>query len=77
MLLTKIFQTTGGQRTETFLSSADVGQDNFAAAMLDQMSRRRSGAGKVTGTGSPAPHAPNPEVTRWEAHLRTALAAGR
>jgi hypothetical protein len=46
MLLTKIFQTTDGQRTGTFLSSADVGQDNFAAAMLDQMTRRRSGAEK-------------------------------
>jgi Lrp/AsnC family transcriptional regulator, leucine-responsive regulatory protein len=43
LLLTKIFQITGVQRTETFLSLADVEPDNFAAAMLDQMSSRRAG----------------------------------
>jgi Lrp/AsnC family transcriptional regulator for asnA, asnC and gidA len=42
LLLTKIFQITGVQRTETFLSLADVEPENFAAAMLDQMSSRRA-----------------------------------
>ncbi|MEP7024093.1 MAG: Lrp/AsnC family transcriptional regulator [Actinomycetota bacterium] len=42
LLLAKIFQINGVQRTETFLSLADVEPDNFAAAMLDQMSQRRS-----------------------------------
>ena len=37
LLLTKIFQITGVQRTETFLSLADVEPDNFAAAMLEDM----------------------------------------
>ena len=31
LLLTKIFQINGVQRTETFLSLADVEPDNFAA----------------------------------------------
>ena len=35
LLLTKIFQINGVQRTETFLSLADVEPGNFAAAMLD------------------------------------------
>ena len=43
LLLTKIFQIGGVQRTETFLSLADVEPDNFSAALLDQMSRRRNG----------------------------------
>ena len=42
LLLTKIFQITGVQRTETFLSLADVEPENFAAAMLEQMSSRRA-----------------------------------
>jgi DNA-binding Lrp family transcriptional regulator len=42
LLLTKIFQISGVQRTETFLSLADVEPDNFAAAMLDQMRQRRA-----------------------------------
>jgi len=37
LLLTKIFQINGVQRTETFLSLADVEPDNFPAAMLDVM----------------------------------------
>ncbi|HEX6526522.1 MAG TPA: Lrp/AsnC family transcriptional regulator [Streptosporangiaceae bacterium] len=41
LLLAKIFQITGVQRTETFLSVADVEPENFAAAMLEQMSSRR------------------------------------
>ncbi len=41
LLLAKIFQINGVQRTETFLSLADVEPENFAAGMLDQMSRRR------------------------------------
>jgi Lrp/AsnC family transcriptional regulator, leucine-responsive regulatory protein len=47
VLLTSIFQISGVQRTETFLSLADVEPDNFAAAMLDQMSRRRGGTRKT------------------------------
>jgi DNA-binding Lrp family transcriptional regulator len=43
LLLTKIFQISGVQRTETFLSLADVEPDNFAAAVLEQMSERRAG----------------------------------
>jgi hypothetical protein len=31
------------QRTETFLSLADVEPDNFAAAVLEQMTQRRAG----------------------------------
>jgi Lrp/AsnC family transcriptional regulator, leucine-responsive regulatory protein len=42
LLLTKIFQISGVQRTETFLSLADVEPDNFTAALLDQMSQRRN-----------------------------------
>jgi Lrp/AsnC family transcriptional regulator, leucine-responsive regulatory protein len=45
LLLTKIFQIDGVQRTETFLSLADVEPENFTAAMLDQMSARRAAAG--------------------------------
>jgi Lrp/AsnC family transcriptional regulator, leucine-responsive regulatory protein len=43
LLLTKIFQISGVQRTETFLSLADVEPDNFSAAMLEQMGLRRAG----------------------------------
>lgn len=42
LLLTKIFQINGVQRTETFMSLADVEPENFAAAMLEQMSTRRA-----------------------------------
>jgi Lrp/AsnC family transcriptional regulator, leucine-responsive regulatory protein len=41
LLLAEIFQISGVQRTETFLSLADVEPDNFTAAMLDLMSQRR------------------------------------
>ena len=41
LLLAKIFQINGVQRTETFLSLADVEPANFTAAMLEQMSQRR------------------------------------
>jgi DNA-binding Lrp family transcriptional regulator len=41
LLLAEIFQISGVQRTETFLSLADVEPDNFTAAMLEQMSQRR------------------------------------
>jgi DNA-binding Lrp family transcriptional regulator len=42
LLLTKVFQINGVQRTETFLSLADVEPDNFAIAMLDIVSQRKS-----------------------------------
>ncbi len=47
LLLAKIFQINGVQRTETFLSLADVEPDNFAVAMLDEMSRRRDDTRKT------------------------------
>jgi Lrp/AsnC family leucine-responsive transcriptional regulator len=42
LLLTKIFTINGVQRTETFLSLADVEPANFSAAMLAQMSQHLS-----------------------------------
>jgi DNA-binding Lrp family transcriptional regulator len=42
LLLSKIFTINGVQRTETFLSLADVEPVNFTAAMLEQMSQCRS-----------------------------------
>jgi Lrp/AsnC family transcriptional regulator, leucine-responsive regulatory protein len=39
LLLGSIFQIPGIQRTETFLSLADIEPDNFAEALLDQMSQ--------------------------------------
>jgi Lrp/AsnC family transcriptional regulator, leucine-responsive regulatory protein len=44
LLLTKIFQISGVQRTETFLSLADVEKSDFAMAMLEQMSELRDAA---------------------------------
>ncbi|MBO0802672.1 MAG: Lrp/AsnC family transcriptional regulator [Nocardiopsaceae bacterium] len=41
LLLTRIFQITGVQRTETFLSLADVEPGNFTAELLDEMIQRR------------------------------------
>src|SRR6266516_1968823 len=49
LLLAKIFQINGVQRTETFLSLTDVEPDNFAAAMLDQMSQRSRDTKKTGG----------------------------
>jgi DNA-binding Lrp family transcriptional regulator len=45
LLLTKIFQINGVQRTETFLSLADVEPDNFTAAMLDVLRQRKGERG--------------------------------
>jgi DNA-binding Lrp family transcriptional regulator len=42
LLLAKVFQINGVQRTETFLSLADVEPDNFAIAMLDIVAQRKS-----------------------------------
>ena len=48
LLLNTIFQIPGVQRTETFLSLADAEPDNFAVALLDQMSQmNKSGADKT------------------------------
>ena len=41
LLLTKVFKISGVQRTETFLSLADIEPSNFAAALLTEMSDRR------------------------------------
>ena len=46
LLLADIFQISGVQRTETFLSLADVEPGNFTAALLEQMSQRRGDAKK-------------------------------
>lgn len=40
LLLNTIFQIPGVQRTETFLSLADVEPANFTVALLDQMAKR-------------------------------------
>jgi Lrp/AsnC family leucine-responsive transcriptional regulator len=55
LLLTKIFQISGVQRTETFLSLADVEPDNFSAALLDQMSQRRGSLRKGYPSGKHVP----------------------
>src|SRR6266536_823825 len=47
LLLAKIFQINGGQRTETFLCPTDLQPANFADAMLDQMRQRRGDARKT------------------------------
>jgi len=39
LLLNSIFRIPGVQRTETYLSLADAEPDNFAVALLDQMSQ--------------------------------------
>jgi Lrp/AsnC family leucine-responsive transcriptional regulator len=65
LLLTKIFQINGVQRTETFLSLADVEPDNFTAAMLEIMSQRKGhgpvtkerGLGPTAGSGGSPPGA--------------------
>ena len=46
LLLAEIFQINGVQRTETFLSLSDAEPDNFTAAMLALMARRRDEAKK-------------------------------
>lgn len=50
LLLNAIFPIPGVQRTETFLSLADAEPDNFAAALLEQMSQRGQ-AGQLGQTG--------------------------
>src|SRR5580693_208653 len=60
LLLTKIFQISGVQRTETFLSLADVEKSDFAMAMLQQMSELRDAArepepGSADGAAPPRP----------------------
>ena len=47
LLLDGIFQIPGVQRTETFLSLADVEPDNFAVALLDQMAKRDGRGGDI------------------------------
>jgi Lrp/AsnC family transcriptional regulator, leucine-responsive regulatory protein len=46
LLLSNIFQIPGVQRTETFLSLADAEPQNFAVALLDQMSTRDEPTGR-------------------------------
>ena len=47
LLLTKIFQITGVQRTETFLSLADVEPDNFTATLLEDMVQQRGASSRT------------------------------
>ena len=56
LLLGSIFQIPGIQRTETFLSLADIEPDNFAEALLDQMSKlsQRGRPGDKTRGGGQA-----------------------
>ena len=42
LLLDKVFQISGVQHTETFLSLADVEPDNFIATLLEDMIKQRS-----------------------------------
>lgn len=51
LLLDRIFQISGVQRTQTYLSVADVEPENFTAAMLEQMMQRSraGGAGGEAG----------------------------
>jgi DNA-binding Lrp family transcriptional regulator len=44
LLLNKVFQISGVQRTETFLSLADVEKTDFSISMLDQMGQRLGAA---------------------------------
>ena len=58
LLLNTIFQIPGVQRTETFLSLADAEPENFAEALLDQMSQlsrqgQRSRSGDKTRGNQP------------------------
>jgi Lrp/AsnC family transcriptional regulator, leucine-responsive regulatory protein len=48
LLLAEIFQIPGVQRTETFLSLGDAEPDNFAVALLDQMSQRSKSGQNMT-----------------------------
>jgi DNA-binding Lrp family transcriptional regulator len=59
LLLNSIFQIPGVQRTETYLSLADAEPDNFAVALLDQMSQRgqRGKPGDKAGDKAHAGHA--------------------
>ncbi|MBV9095950.1 MAG: Lrp/AsnC family transcriptional regulator [Streptosporangiaceae bacterium] len=63
LLLDKVFQINGVQRTETFLSLADLEPDNFAAALLDIMSRDR--ARNVTVTYRTSRRTPDRRLARW------------
>src|SRR5689334_25399685 len=47
LLLTKIFQITGVQRTETFLSLADLEPDNFSATLLEDMTQQRGTSSRI------------------------------
>ena len=53
LLLAKIFQITGVQRTETFLSIADIDPDNFTAALLEDMIQQRDLVPHLTGGSTP------------------------
>jgi DNA-binding Lrp family transcriptional regulator len=47
LLLDKIFQITGVQRTETLLSVADVEPDNFTATLLDDLIAQRAASSRT------------------------------
>ena len=60
LLLNKIFQIPGVQRTETFLSLADAEPDNFAVALLDQMGH----VGQPGKPSQPSPRGRSSDKTR-------------
>jgi Lrp/AsnC family transcriptional regulator, leucine-responsive regulatory protein len=66
LLLSAIFQIPGIQRTETFLSLGDAEPDNFAVALLDQMSGlgQRGRPGDKARVASPEATRPDQERTR-------------
>jgi Lrp/AsnC family transcriptional regulator for asnA, asnC and gidA len=52
LLLTKIFQISGVQRTETLLSLTDIEPANFTAGLLEDMSQRRTNSRSNSRTDS-------------------------
>lgn len=47
LLLTRIFQISGVQRTETLLSVADVEPDNFTATLLEDLIQQRGASSRT------------------------------
>lgn len=56
LLLGKVLQITGVQRTETFLSIADVEPGNFTAALLQDMIQQRGATSRTRPEAQPSGH---------------------
>jgi Lrp/AsnC family leucine-responsive transcriptional regulator len=56
LLLTKIFQISGVQRTETFLSLTDVEPGNFIATLLEDMVQQRGASSRTSPEAQPNGH---------------------